>query len=402
MSQSQTHFDEFQPHSKHKHLILKQYFLAWGHKLGLRAGAGNLILFVDACAGRGQDDVGNHGSPLIAAVAAAVAQENVSARRLCPFHIHVVAIEEDRANNGALTKVLAPFGPTVTVLLGTFVDRIDEVEQGYPDTPTLYFIDLFGLKPLSSDVVRRALTGAKNEALLLFADQAALRHFGAIIAEETRAERRHRLAADPLPLFPTLVAAGIHDLANAATESREALEITRENALRIMNSAFGDENWLAQIELVPQHLRRRELINLYSSRLRSWGATHTLRVPIADSSGTHAYTLIHASKSSKAYTTMKEAVSNALDHSPLPASVVDRMRELVRCGLDVLETEVRRKFAGRTVRWSEHPQDRNAKCVRKIVLEESEAYPFELDELKSHLRRLQLPGRSLVYSFPVE
>jgi len=78
MSQSKRHFEEFQPHSKHKHLILQQYFLAWGHKLGLRLGAGTVILYVDACAGRGRDDLGNHGSPLIAAVAAAVAQENVS------------------------------------------------------------------------------------------------------------------------------------------------------------------------------------------------------------------------------------------------------------------------------------------------------------------------------------
>jgi hypothetical protein len=85
VSRSRKHFDEFKPHSKHKHLILGHYFAAWGHKLGLRDGAGNLILYVDACAGRGIDELGNHGSPLIAAEAAASAESNVGGRRSAPF-----------------------------------------------------------------------------------------------------------------------------------------------------------------------------------------------------------------------------------------------------------------------------------------------------------------------------
>ncbi len=402
MSQSKRHFEEFQPHSKHKHLILQQYFLAWGHKLGLRPGAGTLILYVDACAGRGQDDLGNHGSPLIAAVAAAVAQESVGSRRETPFQIHVVAIEANRAHYESLARLLSPFGSKVTVLHGTLQERTGELEGRFPDTPTLTFIDPFGLDPLRSEVVRRSMSGDKNEALLLFADQAALRHFGAIAAEETRAERRHREAANPLPLFPGLAADGIDDLASAAVESREALDITRESALRIMNAAFGDDTWLAVVEQAPQTLRRRALIDLYSARLRTWGATFTLRVPIVDSSSVHAYTLIHASKSPKAYVTMKEAVSYALEHSPLPQNVVEHMRELVRSDLDSVERAVRRQFAGTTIRWAENTQDRLAPCVRRFVLETTEAYPFELDELKARLQPMKLPGRSIIYAFPPE
>jgi len=159
---------------------------------------------------------------------------------------------------------------------------------------------------------------------------------------------------------------------------------------------------LAEIEQVPQNLRRRAMIDLYSKRLGAWGATHTLRVPVVDSSGTHAYTLIHASKSAKAYMAMKEAVTYALEHSPLPEQVVSRMRDLVRSDLDTVETAVRRRFAGKSVRWAADRNNRNASCVRNFFLEESEAYPFELDELKSRLRLLQLPGRSIVYAFPTE
>jgi three-Cys-motif partner protein len=402
MSQSKRHFEEFQPHSKHKHLILQQYFLAWGHKLGLRPGAGTVILYVDACAGRGRDDLGNHGSPLIAAVAAAVAQENVCSRRTTPFQIHVVGIEANRAHYEALARLLSPFGNTVTVLHGTLQERIVELEGQFPNTPTLTFIDPFGLDPLRSEVVRRALSGEKNEALLLFADQAALRHFGAITAEETRAERRHRKAAMPLPLFPTITADGIEDLESAAVESREALDITRESALRIMNAAFGDEKWLAHIEQAPQNLRRRALIDLYFARLRTWGANYTLHVPIVDSSSIHAYTLIHASKSPKAYVAMKEAVSYALEHSPLPRNVVENMRERVSSDLDSVESAVRRQFVGARIRWTENKQDRQASCVRRFILEKTEAYPFELDKIKARLRPLKLPSRSIIYSFPPE
>lgn len=402
MSQSKRHFDEFRPHSKHKHLILQQYFLAWGHKLGLRPGAGAQILYVDACAGRGQDDAGNHGSPLIAATAAAVAQESIGSHRDTPFEIHVVAIESNRGHCDALATLLSPFGDEVNVLYGTLQEHIGELQLRYPGTPTLTFVDPFGLDPLRSEVIQQALRGDKNEALLLFADQAALRHFGAITAEETRAERRHRAATNPLPLFPDLAADGIEELASSAAESRDALDMTRDRAFQIMNAAFGDETWLAAVEAVPQEQRRRTLIDTYAQRLLSWGATHTLRVPIVDASGIHAYTLIHASKSSKAYATMKEAVSYALDHSPLPSHVVDRMRNQVRGDLDSVEAAVRKQFAGQTVRWAEDPSDRLAPCVRRFVLESTDGYPFELDELKGRLKKLRLPGRSIIYSLPAE
>lgn len=402
MSDSNQHFSEFKPHSKHKHLILREYFLAWGHKLGLRIGAGDKILYVDACAGRGRDDVGNHGSPLIAAVAAAVAQESVSERRSTPFEIHVVAIEANRAYVKELSALLSPFGDNVRVVHGTLAELAFDLETQYPKTPRLTFIDPFGLDPLKADVVREALRGDRSEALLLFADQAALRHFGAIAAEETRAERRHREAADPLPLFPGLEPSGLSELAKAATVSRGALEMTRANAMRIMTTAFGDNSWYQQIESASPDDRRRRLIDLYSSRLRSWGAMYTLRVPIVDSSGTHAYTLIHASRQAKAYRTMKEAVTYALRHSPLPADVVEEMRYLVRSDLAAAEGAIRREFGGRTVRWAEDPKDASAECVRNFALENTEAYPFEFDELKERLRSSKLPGQSIVYAFPPE
>jgi hypothetical protein len=66
VARSKEHFEEFAPHSRYKHLILKFYFEAWLRKLGLRRGAAATLCYVDACAGRGADEEGNAGSPVIA------------------------------------------------------------------------------------------------------------------------------------------------------------------------------------------------------------------------------------------------------------------------------------------------------------------------------------------------
>jgi three-Cys-motif partner protein len=400
MTRSDDHFEEFQPHTRHKHVLLQHYFMAWGHKLGLRAGSGTSILYVDACAGRGVDDIANQGSPLIASVAATSAQANVAGRRGEEFRIHVRAVESNRDHYRALTELLAPFAPGAQVLEGTLADHMDDLDREFTGIPALFFIDPFGLAPLHAAVIRRALDGERREALLLFADQAALRHFGVITAQETRAERRHRAAATPLPLFPEMASPNVDALANAAAESRAHLETTRGRAIQIMNTAFGDDEWLSEIEAVPQHRRREAFLEIYARRLRSWGASHVLPIPVVDVSGTHAYTLIHASKSPKAYATMKETVAYSLKHSPLPDAVTARMRDLVRSDPERVDAMVRRHFAGQTVRWAVDAANQQAPCVRNYVLQETPAFPFELDGVKSLLSPLRSPGRAIVYAFP--
>ena len=402
MSRSTHHFEQFQPHSKHKHLILEQYFLAWAHKLGLRQGAQDQILYVDACAGRGEDDLGNQGSPLIAADAAAIAAESVSKRRGRAFTIRVVAFEPNQKHFSALSRLMQPYGASVEVLQRGILDGIGEIERRFPSTATLYFVDPFGLEPLQSDVIKRALSGHQHEALLLFADQAALRHFGAITAAETRTEKRLRYAVQPLPLLPDLEPSDTAALVDAAKVSRQALELSRENALRIMNAAFGDDTWLATIERAAPQIRRRALVDLYRTRLHAWGATHTLPVPIVDKGGVHAYTLIHASKSPKAYLTMKDAVAYALDHGPLPPTTTELMRQLVFPDPDVVESLVRRQFAGSIVRWADDPTNKQAPSVRAFALENTDAFRFHLDDLKERLRPFKQSGRSITYSFPAE
>jgi three-Cys-motif partner protein len=407
MTKSGAFFTEFKPHSKHKLLILEQYFFAWGHKLGMREGAGDAILYVDACAGRGEDEVGNHGSPYIAARAAAIAQENVSRLRAARFRIQVVAIEANRTHHKALSELLAPFGESVRTVRGTLDDHISSLEHEFPETPTLYFIDPFGIAPLRADLVRRALAGIQHEALLLFADQAALRHFGAIIAGETRAERKYHAAADAraqeMSLFAELdreADARVEALGQAAELSRESLVDTREHAVRIMNAAFEGESWLPVIEATPEGDRREALLQLYCARLRGWGATYVLRIPIVNTEGNRVYTLVHASKSAKAYVAMKAAVHHALEHSPLDAAIVEQMRGLIRCDLNAIISAVLCRFAAQRVRWTVDRADKDAPCVKNYVLEETKAFPFEMEDVKTRLKQYKQPGRTIIYAFP--
>jgi hypothetical protein len=84
----------------------------------------------------------------------------------------------------------------------------------------------------------------------------------------------------------------------------------------------------------------------------------------------------------------------------LDPDVAERMRDLIRCDLDAIVSVVERRFASQRVRWAEDPDDKHAPCVKNFVLEETEAFPFEMPELKARLKQHKEPGRTIVYAFP--
>jgi three-Cys-motif partner protein len=403
VTKSRDFFDEFPPHSKHKLLILKTYFEAWGRKLLLRRNAGSIVCYVDACAGPGMDDEGNYGSPIVAAKAAAMAMSQLNERRSGFFQIEVIAIEKRPTKYKALAKNLQPYGDHARALRGTLADHLPAIEEEFGDTPTLYFIDPFGVEPLHADVIRRALARPKNEAFLLFKDQAALRHFGAAATNETRMERRVRRRLEELDtpsLFPEWAEAERAELEPIAARSREALEITRERAIEILTAAFGGTQWLPELEATPPEFKRNRLVALYRALLAEWGARYVLEIPVLKEDGSHVYFLLHASKSPKGYRTMKEAVEYALKRSPLPADATAAMWDLLRTDVEEVERLVREEFAGREVAWAESDEDRRAPSLRAFVLETTAIYPFELNDLRKRLKEAQQPSRKIVYRFP--
>lgn len=402
MARSDDHFEEFAPHSQYKHLILKAYFDAWLRKLALRRGAGPSLCYVDACAGCGADEAGNDGSPVIAALAAGEASRQVTAMRGAAPSIWVIAIEKDRGHHAVLTENLKPYAPAAEALLGELREHLQPLETRFGDTPTLYFIDPFGLAPLQADVVRRALAGSKNEVLLLFADQAALRHFGAAMATESKAAREHRerLEAAPLTLFPEMEFAEAAARAPKVARSQKALEITKERAIEILDTAFGSPAWRAEVEAVAEVERRARFRSLYADFLRTCDARYVLDIPVFNEDGEHVYTLIHATKSEHGYRTMKEAVAWALNKAPLRPEVVEAMRVEMSVPLEPVVTLLCERLAGRTERWAEDREDRRAFSLKHYALVETPIAYFQLDALKALLKPFRVPGRTEVYAFP--
>ena len=400
MPASDHHFAEFRPHSKHKHLILEHYIRGWTRKLLLRRNAGNRVRLIDACAGPGHDDAGNPGSPILAARVAAEARAQLGTEFQRDVRIDVTAIEPKASYFNALQLALEPFGESVVARRGTLGDHVDDLDRDGRGIPTFYFIDPFGLAPLQAALLRRVLSEPETEVFLLFSDQAALRHFGAVQSVETRAVKRLRDHDEHPTLFVDMDREVRETLHAKAAASQEAQTITRERAIQILDAAFGGRDWLEEIERTHPNQRRQRFLALYSETLVDAGAPYILAVPMLDADGDHVYFLVHASRSPSGHQLMKESVEYALNRSPLPQDAVDSVWNILRTDPRPIADFVRERFAGQTVRWTEDKDDRAAPWLRKIVLGETALYPFQVDELKELLKPHRLPGRTLAYRFP--
>ncbi|HEY0019827.1 MAG TPA: three-Cys-motif partner protein TcmP [Longimicrobium sp.] len=224
------------------------------------------------------------------------AREQLSAMRGAPVEVQVVAIEKDRARYAQLEQIVQTFGGRHQAWCGTLGDHIARLEPEFSTTPTLFFIDPFGLNPLQAEVVRRALRGTHNEVLLLFADQAALRHIGAAAAMDASDEQ-------PLSLFD-------EDATLQAPAASRELQVTADAANRIMNAAFGDDRWRAVMRH-PAQSRRQALVEMYGELLESMGAKRVLSLPMIGKGSRLKYHLMFATKSGKGYEVMKDSVERA-------------------------------------------------------------------------------------------
>jgi three-Cys-motif partner protein len=384
MAQSSDHFRSFEPHTRLKHAILRAYIERWSRILLGRAGSlRQRVRIVDACAGEGQDEQGNPGSPLIAIREAEKARGQMSAHRSTAVEVQIVAIEKDAARFRHLAKMISTFAGRHIAQQGTLESHIAELEPDFASTPTLFFIDPFGMEPLQADVVRRALRGPKNEVLLLFADQAGLRHLGAADALDQPEEKE-------LDLFGTVPSPTPVPISNA-------LQLTAEAAVRILNAAFGDERWRAVLDM-PRQKRRQALVDMYAELLRSMGAGYVLPLPIIGSQTQLKYHLIFATKSGKGYEVMKDSIERALNKDLLDQRSAQLMRMGVAAPTTAIEQAVRKRFARRRVSWTGSSP---ATSVKAFSLQETPAMPHQMEELKQRLKPLRVRGeQALVYDFP--
>lgn len=341
------------------------------------------MFFVDGFAGAGQDKLGNPGSPVIAAT---IAKQVRIHFRSTGGALRVIAVEAKSSNYNRLVPMLERFNeldPDCTrTLLGSVSDQIGPITREVGDAPALFFLDPFGLKGLEAGSYPLMLKGGHNEILALFSDVGAIRLRGLAHATADFAPQLESLRLSP-SLFPEFDEQATQELERRVRRHKQWIDQLQPAARAAISNALGESNWISELRESSSEVARTELIRRFVQRLLDSGAKNVLVIPMRGATGIHKYCLVHASKSVKAYTTMKEAVSQSLNKTDL----TDEMRERIRQDLSIPMSQVWQillsRFGGQTVRWS----DAIGGSVRGLLLEETLVFNFQCAEIKQELRQ---------------
>lgn len=156
-----------EPHTRAKHEILQRYLGAWFGILGQRIPH---ILYIDGFCGPGRYSHGEDGSPLIALKVALGLQS-----RLASTKISFLFIDErpDRIAHlqSELEDLNIPSNYEVYTIVSSFYNTLshilDDVEhKGARLVPTFAFIDPFGFKGASFNLVQRLLKNPRTEVFV--------------------------------------------------------------------------------------------------------------------------------------------------------------------------------------------------------------------------------------------
>jgi three-Cys-motif partner protein len=416
MTRSQDHFDAFEPHTRMKHAILRAYLGTWAMKLLQWRRGGPTVYFVDAFAGPGKDNEGNPGSPLIAARIAAQTQGHLRRGAIPDATMRVIAIEKKSTHHRSLSDLVRPFNAgdadAVTVLRGELPEHIDAIGQRTGQSPTLYFLDPFGVKGLDASTYPKALAGPSNEMFALFADMGTIRLHGVVNADKPDIERQIRALRQQLALLPEVEEDAAREdaaLRARAAEREAALDQTIPASREHLTRALGGEDWVERLRDVPPGDRADTFLSLFVEKLIESGARKVLSVPMRNDAGQHVYSLVHASKSAKGFVAMKESVSAGLRSGELSQDVCEAIRADLSIPLPPIVELLRATFAGTTVRWTAE-RGSDEETIRRFVLEETSMFDFQLDSVKDALARAGYiplgktgkPKTPIIVTFPAQ
>lgn len=411
-----THFHNFEPHTLTKHAVLEAYLKIWATILIPKF---RQIWFVDAFAGEGCDEMGNPGSPLIAAkVAKQINATHFPAGIAKDTGMRIVAFEADEDRFLCLLDTMQPYVSTpwwrgiAIVREGTLETKLDGVLNQLGNKPTLFFLDPFGIDGLSAAVLPKLLSGPQNEILLLFSDVGAVRLAGKTRAGAPDEEAMIAQAAAGVQngLFPELTT---DERERAVRKAKRSIagHKSNPNAEAIMNTAFGGTWWQSKIFETPDYMWQERSVELYDQVLEGAGATYRLRFSVDAQDGQHKYFLVHASKSDQAYAAMKDAMHRArskraklLIDSQESVSLIDRIATTTK--LDEVVDAVAREFRAKSrVPWGDMD---SRGTVKHFAIHFTPLWLHECDALKNALLRsgftdLNAKGRPqapLSFSFP--
>jgi three-Cys-motif partner protein len=161
-----------EPHTRGKHLVLRNYLDAWLPILGRYNGR---ILFIDGFAGPGKYQYGEEGSPLIAlnAFCEHRAKDKISAEVVFIF------IEKDESRANHLESLINPLRsglpPNCSVevindkfdgTMNVIMDLLDDQEKNL--APSFIMVDPFGVSETPMEVIARILRNRKSEVFISF------------------------------------------------------------------------------------------------------------------------------------------------------------------------------------------------------------------------------------------
>jgi three-Cys-motif partner protein len=317
--------------------------------------------------------------------------------------MRVLAIERSSIAFERLRESLAPFSqatpPIAVARKGTLNARLGKFMDYVGERPVLFFLDPCGVDGLVVDDLPRLLSGPHNEVFALFSDVGAYRLHAALSTPERNRDYEIRTVLETPSLFPDLDQESIQVLETQIQASNEALRRTQEGAARILTQALKEEG-LSELDALPPGGRLLALTTIFTRRLTESGAKYVLSFPVRNERSTRVYQLVHASKSRQGLRAMKEAMQTALNLSSLP----DEAREAISFDVSVeigpVINDVRERFSGSEVRWS---QDRNraTDTVRRYLLEETPVFPNQLPEIRAELVETcrVVSRKPLVFSF---
>jgi three-Cys-motif partner protein len=380
------HWEEFPEHTRLKHAILRAYLGAWARIL-LNRSRHDTIWFVDGFAGRGRDDKGNPGSPLIACAIADEIQTEMANRGI-GGRVRIVAVEENPDNFKALERNASdsPCGPIL--YHNAIYDQYREILRLIGAAPALFFLDPWGVDGLSADMIADMLEGERREVLVLFSEEGTHRLAGAVASEPgTEDTTQASLFADEAPPPVKKV---------PRTDYRDADEAILEDVFAGL--------W-ELVQQTAEHnpgMERESYLESYMAIQERLGAKHVLPMSIVDERDHHHYSLVHASKNGNAIRAMKEALNSAMNKrakemGPRPGLLENL--HFASPGLARVCDQIAEHFAGETVRWTDKPEKGT---VRVYALEETWALVEDLQDIKAILaaRDYAAVKKPLTFTFP--
>lgn len=162
---------KIEPHTEIKHEILKRYLQAWLPIIS-KFGRAN---YIDGFAGPGKYSNGEDGSPLIAIKS--LIQHKLRTNINAQFNFIFIEEDRDRCNHlkNEISKLDAPndIKCKVHIECGLFEDKLNEILDTIQNNhskiaPTFVFIDPFGIKGISLNLIKRIMSQKSCEVLINF------------------------------------------------------------------------------------------------------------------------------------------------------------------------------------------------------------------------------------------